>query len=515
MESECSRCHRKFQSSTEEMTVCPACVREEFVQAPRADVGKEQVAIKQVNNLSLRRASARAERLSGGLQSGSSLNPHGSLRLVLGIVIFLICALIFMVGSNLEEWQLRTILPEEAQRPVSILLCWVAAALVFSASGQNKVITYPLVVFFVVAGWFMPSFWNFVSASQKQDTAVAIATSRAEGDMGVEAAPAKKAVVIRALTEEDLAVYREKRQTEGGVVNYAIYLDVRDIEQRQKVRDTLVRLLEAEICVPYTRGKGSLFVVARAVGGTRNISPLLERFGELTYASPTEGIYEVVFSPEKAHTVSEFSTEVLSTPSDPSFVAANLAEIRNLLEPKRVRMSAGLLASANVQEQRAEVRAAIAEVLRDPWASEPGTYQALVEALAVYALPGDQEAVDMSRKYFLNSRMAHRPPAPAVVELLIREVPQEMIAPVVEMWRSNPAEWESVLVQLGTLSQDYLLEMLEETENSQFMVSILKHLEQHGTPEAAPAVKPFIDHPAARVSQAARATLRALEAQAY
>ncbi len=514
MESECSRCHRKFQSSNGEMTVCPACLRKEFVQAPRVGTGREQSAIKQGNTLSLRRASARAERLSGGLQSGSSLTPHSSLRLVLGIVIFLICTLIFLVVSNLEAWQVRSILPEGAQRPFSILLCWSAAALVFFSSRQNKWLIYPLVAFFLVSGWFMPSFWSAISAQQKRGTAVAIASSRAD-NAGEEEEKNVRSSTPRALTEDDLSIYREKRQMEGAVVNYAIYFDVRDLELRQKVRDALVRMLEAEICVPYTRGKGSLFVVARSVGGTRNITPLLKRFGELTYASTSDGIYEVVFSPEKVRTNSSFSSEVLSSPSDPSFVEANIAELHNLLDPKRVAMSAGLLASANVQDERAKVRAALAEVLRDPWASEPGTYQALVEALAVYALPGDKETVDLCRKYFLSSRVAHRPPAPAVVELLIREVPQEMIAPVVELWRSNPVEWESVLVQLGTLSQDYLLEMLSETENTQFMTSILKHLEQHGTPEAASVVRNFINHPAARVSQAARATLRALEAQAY
>ncbi len=497
------------------MTICPACLREEFVQAPRAGEGKAQNAIKQENNLSLRRASARAERLSGGLQSGSSLTPHGSLRLVLGLIIFLICTLIFMLGSSLDEWQIRSILPEEAQRPVSCLLCWVAAALVFSASRQNKGLLYPLAIFFVIAGWFMPPFWTAVMAREAQGTAMAIATSRADNAREGDEQAVKSTSNVRALTEEDLSIYREKRQAEGGVVNYAIYLDVRDIEQRQKVRDALVRLLEAEICVPYTRGKGSLFVVARAVGGTRNISPMMARFGELTYASPSEGIYEVTFSAEKAHTITQFPTEVLSTPSDPAFVEGNLAQLRNLMEPKVVSLAAGMLASANVQEQRDEIRNVLSEVLRDPWSSEPGTYQALVEALAIYAPVGDREAVDQCRKYFLNSRIAHRPPAPSVVELLIREVPQEMVAPVVELWRSNPVEWESVLVQLGTLSQDYLLEMLEDTENTQFMVSILKHLEQHGTPEAIPVVQPFVDHPAARVSQAARSTLRVLQAQAF
>ncbi len=511
MESECSRCHRKFQSSTEEMTVCPACLREEFAVAPKVSVSERQESdiIKQGNDISLRRAAARAERLSGGLQTGSSLTPHGALRFVLGVVIFFVCIGLFMYGSSLEEWQRRLFLPDAAQRAVSILLCWVAAVLVLSSSRQNRWLLYPIVLFMFIAGWFMPSFWATVDEHKKKDAAVAIASSKV-GEEAVRAA-AKNARADRVLTEEELSVYREKKQREGAAINYGIYFDIRDLDMRQKVRDALVRLLEAEICIPYTRGKGTLFIVAHAAGGARNIAPMMERFGELNYVNQTEGIYEVVYSPEKVYASSPYPSEVLSSANDVSFVPANLAELRNLLDPKRVLMAANVLASANVKEGREDVRRALSEVLRDPWTSESGTYKALVEALAVYAPAGDREAVDTCRKYFLNCRLAHRLPSPIVMELLIREVPSEMVGPVVDLWRSNPVEWGSVLAQLGTMSQDHLLEMLEETSSNQLKVHIIKHLETNGTPEAVPMVKKYLDHPDPAVSHAARTTLSALD----
>ncbi len=509
MESECSRCHRKFQSSTEEMTVCPACLREEFAAAPRTREARQNAALKHENDVSLRRASARAERLSSGLQSGSLLMPHGALRFLLGVVIFLICIGVFMYGSGLEDWQRRMFLPEEAQRAVSILLCWVAAALVFS-SRFNKWIVYPTMLFLLVVGWFMPDFWQMLNDRKKKEVAVAIASSRAGA--WDETADAEKQPVRpgRVLSEEDLAVYREKKQHDGAVVNYGIYFNVRDLDMRQKVRDALVRLLEAEICVPYTRGKGTLFIVARSAGGTRDISALLARFGELNYHSAGEGIYEIVFSPEKVYAVSPYPSEVFSSPHDESFVPANLAELSNLLDPRRVLMAANVLASANVAERRAEVRKVLGDVLRDPWTSEAGTYKALVEALATYATSGDREAVDICRRYFLSCRIAHRLPSPVVMELLIREVPSEMVGPVVDLWRSNPQEWSAVLSQLGTMSQDYLLEMLEETSSNQLKVSIIRHLESHGTPEAVPTVTKYLKHPDPAISHAARITLSAL-----
>ncbi len=492
------------------MTVCPACVRDEFGAAPKSGKTSDHEALKLENDLSLRRAAARAERLSDGLQTGSSLSPHGALRFVLGIAIFLCCVGIFMYCSSLEAWQLRQALPEEAQRAVSILLCWVAAALVFSSFRQRRWLIYPLVLFLLLAGWFMPAFWATIAAHKKKEAAVAIASSTVEAREGAAPTKVSSTRSDRVLTEEDLAVYREKKQVEGAAINYGIYVNVRDIDMRQKVRDALVRLLEAEICVPYTRGKGTLFIVARVAGGTRNITPLMARFGDVTYANQSEGIYEVAFSSEKVYTQSPYPSEVLSSPNDVSFVTANLAELRNLLDTKRVLMAAQVLASADVQEKRGEVHRAIVEVLRDPWTSESGTYKALMEALAVYAPAGDRESVDLCRKYFLNCRIAHRLPSPLVMELLIREVPSEMVAPVVDLWRSNPVEWSSVLAQLGTSSQDYLLEMLEETSDNHLKTYIIKHLESNGTPEAAPAVEKYLNHPDPAVSHAARTTLNAL-----
>ncbi len=511
MESECTRCHRKFQSSSEEMTVCPDCLRDEFAPARPLEEAGAGKSIKQVNALSLRRAAARAERLSGGLQSGAALSPFGMMRFVLGVVIFFTCVFIFLYCSKLEQWQVDSFMPSNAQRAVSLLFCWVAAALAFSsASRQNRWFVYPVVFIYIVSGWFMPDFWRGVASREKKDTAAAIASSRVGGGEAYAATEKKVTRSGRELTEEDLAIFREKKQKEGSDVNYGIYINTRDVGLRQGIRDTIARLLEAESCVPYTRGQGSLFIVSKAAGGKRNISRIAARFGDLNYADPAEGIYEVDFLPDKVHAVSHYPTEALSSPAHESFIAANVAELQNLLDPHRVRTAANALAAADVQVQRDKVRGVLIEVLRDPWVTQPDTYEALIETLALYAAPGDREAVDMCRKCFLYSRTSNRAISPAVMQLLIREVPDEMVAPVVELWCSNPVEWGNMLAQLGTRTQEHLLDVLENTQSLQLIGPILKHLEHNGTPEAAPVVQKFINHPDSLISHTARATLRAL-----
>ncbi len=498
------------------MTVCPQCLRDEFAPARPVHEQKASKSIKQVNELSRRRAEARAERLSDGIQTGSAFGPHGTLRFVTGVVVFLICSSIFLFCSKLEPWQVESFLPESAQRPLSIIFCWVAAILVFR-SRCNKWLVYPVVIFFLVAGWFTPDIWFGLAAREKRETAAAIASSRAdrvdETLDSPDASARKNAGNGRELTEEDLAIFREKRQAEGDVVNYGIYINTRDVGLRQSIRDTLARLLVAESCVPYTRGQGSLFIVSRSAGGKRNIGRVVARFGDLNYANPSEGIYEVDFSADKVCAVSHFPSDVLASPTHESFVAANLAELRNLLDPHRIATAANALAAANVKSLRGDVRAALKDVLRDPWTSEPETYKALIEALVIYAEPGDKVAVDMCRKYFLYGRSTRRTPSAPVMDLLIREVPGEMVAPVVELWCSNPVEWGSTLSLLGTRPQPLLLDVLSRTDSLQLIGSILKHLENNGTPEAIPAVKQYTSHSDSLISRSARNTLRALEAQ--
>ncbi len=488
--------------------MCPDCLREEFAAAtPRA-----VDSVRRANEASMRRQAARAARMSGGFQSGTAFSAYGKLRFALGLVIFLICAFIFMVGAAPHGENTYSLLPVESQRPVSIIFCWVAAVLVLTSTRRYKALIYPLVLFFVAAGWFMPTFWKSLADGQKKIAADAVAASevKSAADEGE-----KKGGYGHELTESDLAIFREKKQVKGNNVHFAIYISTRDVYLRQDLRDAIARLLEADSCEAFTRGQGSLFIVSGAAGGVRNISSTAARFGDLNYAGPAEGIYEVAFIPDKVNAVSRFTTEMLTTPSNPSFVSANIAELRCLLAPHRVRAAAVALKDANVQVLRRDIYDTLVEVLRDPWLTEPDTYEALVEAMVAYAPHGEKSAVELARKYFRSCRVNQRKPSAAVLELLIREVPDEMVAPVVDLWVANPVEWEGILSQLGERPQKRLLELLESTDSLQLIGTILKHLETHGTQEAMPVVKKFLDHEDSLISRTAKATQRALMLQSF
>ncbi len=509
MELECSRCHRKFQSSSEGTTVCPDCLREEFGTAPPLVIDEKNDPIIKAAKAANRRQAARAEQWYEGYRHGGSFSASSKLRFALGIVLFLICLFLFMLSSGDIYGVEFRLIPETAKLPVSLLFCWVAAALVFTSTRRHKAVVTLTTLFLLAAGWFMPDAWRALEEAKP--------VSPVETELADEAKPAAEDIPMvrkkRVLTESDLTIFREKRHESPATVHYAIYVDTHDNEVRQSMRDTLARLLEAGSCVAYTRAQGALFIVERAAGGTRNIARLLSRFGRPYYAIPAEGIYEVNFDSEKSNVICRFSDEVLGTPSNPSFVSANLTELRSVLDPHRVRLAATALRNANVEVLREDIRDTLVSVLRDPWASVPDTYTALVEALAVYAPEGDREAVDVTRKYFLTMRSARLPISSSVLSMLIRETPEEMVAPVVELWCTDPVAWNGTLEQLGTLPQDNLLDVLKSSNSLQIQGAILKHLEKFGTPEAIPAVQPFADHSDSLISRAAKATLKALNLQ--
>ena len=272
------------------------------------------------------------------------------------------------------------------------------------------------------------------------------------------------------------------------------------------------RLLQAEYTRAYSRANGALFVCNNVPGERRNISDILRRFGDITYAVPDKGVYEVSFDPEKANIVSQYSAEVLTSPMHSSYVTANLSELR-CLDPLRVRMSARSLSNSNVQVLRGEIRNTLIEVLNDPWASDPDTYAALIDAMVVYSKDKDKEATAHCLKYFEARRALKRDISQDVTRYLIFQNPDVMVAPVIQLWSENPIEWSSMLNLLGYRVQAPLIAKLKSSDDIKLIGAILKYLEEHGTREALPAIEPFFEYSDSIIRHTARSAANALRSR--
>lgn len=502
MESECSRCQRKFQSTAKGQTVCPRCLSEEFSAAKPID-SRERLVLEKELGQKRRRQTARAERMQVDYNGGSAFGMVGKLRFALAIVLFAGGQFLFLLGSGEHYSTIISELAPGMQRTIAMIISVFAASLLLFSSRRRRNITWLLMAFFLVAGWFAPDIWSKTARDRvATELAGRVDESRRDGE---EVAPPS-----RELSQRDLEVFEEQKKAAPRQVHYAVYIDNQNARIRTTFREAFTRLLDAEYTRAYTRAGGILYVICNASASADFLGRVLTRFGQISFADDSAGVYEVRYDEEKANMVSRYSPSVLSTPLNSSFVAANISELRSV-DPMRVRIAATALAQADVKALRHEVRDVLLAVLQDPWSREPDTYRALVEALSVYAAPGDARSLRVCRDYFDNSEAQPAVSSPTVLEFLIREDVDGMVEPIVKRWSEDPVLWAPYLPMLGEKVEPVLLKTLKETSNLGIISIIMKHLRLNGTPAAIPVVQSFLNHEDSTVRYAAKATLSALQ----
>lgn len=499
VEVECTRCHRRFHTTTEGTNVCPDCLQSEFGCAgsmPVVDIHR----LREEYSVPDRRQAARAIRMRKRLSSSGLFSMMGKVRCAFAILLFLICAFAYMLGDSETYKTPINQLEPFYQRMVSLGVCLVAACLLFPSYKRHKFIVGLTMLGMLVMGWCMPAIWHFrkapLSLPEKGGEQQPVSLKE-------EAGP-EASVPSRQLTEQDLQVFKEA--CASGATCYAIYLNTQDARAREIIRDALTRLLRAENTRSYTRANGVLFVVANAQGQRGNISRIVSRLGKVTNANVASGIYEVQYDAVKANMVSAFPSEVLGTPTHPSFVSGNISELSSL-EPMRVRAAATRLKEANARVLRPDIREALLLALKDSWAFELETYTTLVEALVVYSPVGDREMVGEGMKYFQYCCQMRCATSETVMQMLVKEKPAEMVNPIVELWKRNPLAWNGMLAELGNLAEPPVLQVLADTDDHQQINSCLKFLENYGSAAAIPAIEPMLQHPDSLIARSARITL--------
>lgn len=505
MEIECCKCQRKFIAIKEDNKICPECLRAEFAAPVPKLNAVERAELVAEYKASIRRQSIRAENMGGVYASGNAFNVAGTLRLVLGLGIFAVCAFLFLISDRESGVTFLAKEDIESQRLFSMIFCVVSAGLVATASVYYKKTVYTMAVFILAMGWLMPNILEYaLNAAEK--SAAEIKAREAELVQHNEADDTAGPV----LNDADLQVFYSLRSVSDRISHYAVFIDNQNSRERSLVRDALTRLLQSEYTRAYTRANGALYVVTNVAGPKRNISQVLSRFGTVTYAVPDKGVYEVRFDADKANLVSQYSPDVLTTPMNPSYVTANLSELK-CLDPMRVRMSARSLAHSNVRVLRGEIRNTLLQVLNDPWDAEPDTYSELVEALVVYSQDKDTEATNHCYKYFSSRRALKREVSPSITRYLILQKPDVMVEPIVDMWCENPIAWNEMLNLIGLGAQRTLIGRLKVETDIRLIGTMIKFLQEHGTTEALPAIEPFLEHADSIIRHSAKTAYSAIQ----
>ena len=455
-----------------------------------------------------KRQIARAERMSKELRRSDPFSMMGQVRCAFAVVLFLICVFIFILGDSETFKTPINQLEFEYQMVFSVGISLFSVGCLLPSFRRHKFIIVSVSVVMLGMGVAMPFMWHarlpYADISQQMLTDP---VSQDEPESTIARSE-------RTLSEQDLDVYRKICEDLPGKTHYAIYMDNQTAISRTLLRETLTRLLQAEYTSAYTRGNGALFVVVNVRSKKSYVSNVVSRFGKVTYANPEAGVYEVRFSAEKANLVSRYSTEVLSSPHNPYFVAANISEMSSF-DPMRVATAANTLAQSNVNVLRHDIKQAILRVLQDPWLTEEDTYQALIEALTVYAPAGDEQALTHFRAYFSNCRSVGRSLSSKVVARLIDEDPMNMVEPVLQMWADNPVAWGDVMTRLGSHAEDKMITLITPGSDIQMLDAALKYFASYGTEKAIPLIEQLTQHSDSLIRHKAGQTLETLRSRTH
>lgn len=499
MSNVCSKCGKSFDSYRSFQKVCHECLSSEFPVASRME--EEEVEAFRVRQAAAaRRQHARMAKLLESYKNGTMFNMSGKIMFCVGLFLVLFCHLVFFLDGNSMIYWGADGLDLAGKRIVSISLSGASVLLLLFSTRRFKLIMLVFSVAVLVLGWFAPVLWQ----PGKGASLLADISNAQEKNSGEEA------VAESPISQEELAVYYELKKKAPRLSHYAVFMDNHDPAVRTLIREFLNRLLEGEYTRAHTRTNGILYVVANVPGSMRDITSVVERLGTVVKADVTDGVYMVRFDGEKANVVCKYSSEVLSSPLNASFVAANISELQ-CLDSMRIRVAARSLKNADVQVLRGDVRNALVKVLSDPWTQDQDTYVALIDALVAYADRKDTVVVDICYNYFMSRYAAKRDVLPDVADYLIAEQPEKMVDPIIAYWLSNPMVWSQQIRTLSWRVQPRLLELIKSNANIKELSLILRYLQSHGTKDAIPVVQTLLEHSDSIIRYSAKSTLQALE----
>lgn len=502
MEKECIRCKSRFNATAEGQEICPVCLDAEFAVAATS-VSQETTQVKEMQQRIKQRQIARAERLSVRFTRNSPYSLMGRVRCSLAICLFLLCAFVFMIGDSATLKTPINQLELEYQLMVSVGCSLLSVIFLLPSFKYHKLYITLISILLLVGGAIMPFIWHF-----RTPVVVAPVAKEKVEEPKVEEENAGG----RVLSDSDLEVYRSKCSELPQQRHFAVYMDEQTPISRSLLRESLTRLLQAEYTQAFTRKAGALFVVVNARADSSSVTRVLNRYGRITHAGTQNGVFEVDFDSQKADLVCRYSSDVLSSPRNPNFVAANISEIC-CPDPMRVTAAATVLANTNVQVLRHDVKNALLRVLQDPWLSEPDAYQALVEALVVYAPLGDAQAIQAFRTYYNDAYSSGYGLSPRVVQRLIEEDPDGMVEPVVQMWIANPIAWKGMIELLGNRVEDSLMKRVNAQSELQTLDAAMLFFEDNGTPKCIPLLESLQQHPDSLIAHKAGKTLEAVKAR--
>ncbi|MFI3242947.1 MAG: hypothetical protein R3Y56_01685 [Akkermansia sp.] len=441
------------------------------------------------------RQQQRALRLKEELAYGSGLSPAGKIRFTIGLFIFFFSIGITLLNDTDKAVNSLLNLTPDSLRVFCIIFGVLSTLFVFTSSKRHKALRYLSSITILALSYFMVDIFQSEDSDRINEPFIVeeeyINNKQVEEPTG------------RFISDTDLKNFNNLTYDKRTQSAYAIFIDQPDPVYRTQMRDYLHRVLIGASTNIYSRKRGYLYVIENAPYPMKDISKIAASLGKIYYAEPEKGIYEVQYDSDIAHMSNRYSQEVINTPTHPAYVYANIEELHSKVSD-RVARAAQSLSASNSSILRVDILDNLSEVIKEPWESEPHTYNCLMTALITYSSLQNDNTANECLRFVKWNQQNNKSTPPLVINYLIDAKP-DIVAPfIIDQWINNPIVWNSFLEKLGPKAEDLLIEQLKVTKDLHLVSNIIHHFGQFGSAKVLPYVTKLQTHPDKLINQAAQ-----------
>lgn len=504
MKKICPQCNREFVSrSAVEGELCPQCGLGEFhrvgetVPLSEAMMHEQQKFIK--------RQHSRAHRLSRYDLEDRGMKSTQLVCAGLGVCVLGFGTFLFWLSAHSRDGMFSN-MSSIGQTVFSVFIGVVAALLIGIGGKRHPFFFIPIAVVSFVWSFFVPDMWpSGIDGSKK----------RAENKEIISETVAEKKPFVagRRLTDEDIVVLKETLSIHGGKDVWGVYIESLTNDVREQLRKFLLRRSGASKAVSYGRKGGVLFVLEGTELSVSEIEQVAAGMGEILSVSPDLRLIEVRFDAKTSRYESSYPNDVLVTESHPSYVPANIDELK-CIDPSRVLSAAQKLGAVQSNVFREKMRSALGVAEKEPWDGYEHVYSAIVQALIANAQEDDPEAVAAAHKLFAVLSAKNMTIPSALVQFLADRDPEGVKAPLLKLWLTSPINWDVYINRLGTSVEPNLLELLQDAQSVQVINGVIDHLKNVGTVASIPHLQKFTDSSDDITSRAARSAIEEIRLRA-
>jgi hypothetical protein len=263
-----------------------------------------------------------------------------------------------------------------------------------------------------------------------------------------------------------------------------------------------------------TSERGCLILVQGSPLAYNELVQVVRRIGDVEFENADNHFVDVTLNSELFAPVS--NAPGMIDPQNELFVENNMRELANP-DVRRVLSAARRLSSPNLlisDEQRGKIVELLMDRLKEPWGNNPEYPAVLAEALVQMkpSQSGDARQMLVYIAKWLSNSPQYIPQT--LIDYLLKQVDTASASVVIELWKTNPSQWESQCMKLGSLvEKDIIQQILEGKCSGTKLESSMRILGKCGTINSLPILRELGQLPEQRMALLAQLAIDEITAR--